>query len=166
MRALVVLAIALVAGGCRLSADVEVQSASCENTPNSVCTEQVRVAANAAGAPVADVIVTCNRDVPCTRAHGSGTTTVRRPDGTQVTRAWTYIGDPGPDPVPACVGIPDDVCRREVNGAMGDVPVDKRLVQITVTCTDERCDTNAGHIRIDYVFGDGSKDSVQSGWSP
>ena len=161
--ALVLAILAASTVACARGGDVLVPSSSCENVPGSVCTDQVQAAANTVGGAVKDVVVVCTAPA-CTRAGGSGTATVIRPDGTQVTLPWRYLGDPGPQPVPACIGLAAGVCQAELNSVIGDVPIEKRIVRITVTCTDDRCDEAAGHIRIDYGFSDGSKDSVSSGW--
>ena len=86
-----------------------------------------------------------------------------RPDGTQVMRPWSYVGDPGPPPVPVCRGVPVEICRREVNSIIGDVPITKHLVGITATCTT-RCDATSGRLLVEYRYGDGSTDQVTSEW--
>jgi hypothetical protein len=164
----VALAVSIFVGGlsgCATTQDVPFDGGSCENVPSSACNEQMQAAANSAGGAVTDVAVVCTAPA-CTRAGGSGTATVTRRDGTRVTLPWAYVGDPGPQPVPACNGLPADVCRRELASVIGEVPVDKRIVRITVTCTDKVCDTNEGHIQIDYAFADGSRYTGASGWGP
>jgi hypothetical protein len=109
-----VLLIAMVAGalwGCGLlpgvpigaQGDVPFPGGSCENVPSAVCDEQMQAAANAAGGHVRDVAVRCTG--ACTRASGAGMSTVTMADGSQITRSWTYVGDPAPIPIPVCIGI-------------------------------------------------------------
>jgi len=153
-----------VAAGCSLTGDVSFGSGSCEDVPSGVCNAQMQAAANAVGGQVTDVAIRCAPGIACTRAHGSGTATVTRADGTKVTRAWSYVGDPGPPPVPACNGIAVDLCQREVNSLIDDVSITKHLVGITVTCQGH-CDEGAGTIQVEYRFGDGSRETTTSGWS-
>ena len=161
---------ALVAAGsaaCGLTAggrvgDVQVTgSATCGNVPSNVCDEQMKVAVNAAGPPIESVDVICTGE--CTRAGGAGTTTIRRPDGSQVVRAWTYVGDPGPVPVPVCVGMALDVCQFQVNGDVGSVTVAKHLVGIKATCQGT-CDRSSGTMVIQYTFADGTTESTTTSW--
>lgn len=167
MRRLVLVLAILVASaaGCTATADVQWKSASCDDIPSSFCNDEIQSAANAAGAPVEDVDIVCTA-WPCTRARGTGTTTVTRPDGSTVMRPWTYVGDPGPQPVPQCIAVPDDICRAQVRDNIGDVPIHQHVTGIRVACTSGPCDATSGDARIDYTFGDGSTQTVTTEWEP
>jgi hypothetical protein len=155
-------AIVASATACTANGDVQVSSAECVNVPSSVCDTQVRLAANAAGGQVAGVSVACRIDA-CTRAHGAGDAIVTRADGTHLTRSWSYVGDDGPVPVPVCIGIAEALCQREVNGSILEVPVEKRLTGVTVTCKGA-CDATSGAVEIVFESADGTKTTLSSGW--
>lgn len=156
---------AAVAAGCGLGAGAPViPSTGCANVPAAVCDEQAqRVTAGLSG--IESVEIDCGGAAPCTRAGGSGLAEIRFSDGRKLTRAWSYVGDVGPAPVVACVGVPRAPCQSAADGEIDDISPSKHVAAVMVTCTSAQCTAAAGSVTVHIVFGDGSSEDHGSAWS-
>src|SRR5690349_1139943 len=142
----------------------QVNSITCGGVPSGACDEQVqRVTAGVTG--VSDVDIECALAPPCTRAKGAGTAVIKLANGQQVTRAWSYVGDPGPLPAPICVGLARDVCTSQMQQQVDAIPPSKHIVGVTVTCTKDPCADASGEAEIKVLLGDGSVQTSGSSWS-
>jgi hypothetical protein len=160
------LALILVAGclaGCSIGQRAAgPQSASCGNIPSGACDEQLeRLGQRHPGAVQIDV--ECG-PAPCTRAFGAGSATITQADGTRVTEAFTYAGDPAPVPVPICAGTAPDVCRSIAETVVENLPPAKRVAGIAIRCRVGPCDESKGDVEVTITLGDGSREVSGYGW--
>jgi hypothetical protein len=159
----VVLAVAIVAAGCAVTRSGG-WSSSCENIPVAACDEQMaRVTAGLTD--VAQVDMKCAGPAACTRAGGHGLAMIRFANGNEITRAWSYAGDPAPLPEPVCVGVPLEECASTMTSEAEAISPSKRVVKVTVTCTSGSCGPAAGEVKVEIVLGDGSVVETNTGWS-
>jgi hypothetical protein len=137
-------------------------SSSCAMISGGACTEQAAlVAARHPGATNVDL--TCTVPV-CDRRGGSGTAVVTLADGSTVRDLFAYVGDPGPMPVPTCIGLAPDVCRRVAESRVNDVWPSKRVVAVAVRCAAAQCVANKGEAEVTVTLGDGSTEEGGFGW--
>ena len=138
------------------------QAASCGNIPTGACEEQLeQVGLRHPGAVRIDI--ECG-PVPCTRASGAGTATITRADGTTVREPWAYAGDPGPMPVPVCIGSAPESCRAIGERVLEDVRPSKHVVGIAIRCRVARCDENKGDAEITMTLADGTSEVTGHAW--
>lgn len=159
-------AAAILSAGCMLapgSGPGGLSGWDCTNIPGGACQEEAqRLAVAHPGATA--ISLTCG--VPqCIRAGGAGSAVITLGNGAQVTEAWSYTGDPGPLPNPACMGIPIALCRRQATTSAEDQPFSKRIVAIAIRCTAAACTEQAGEAAVTFSFADGSQSSVGTGWN-
>jgi len=155
--------LAMLLGGCAApAAGSHPQEIDCGGVPDGACTEQADRLAQQAGGSARTVSLTC-RLAACTRAAGAGTATITRADGSSVVLAWSYSGDPGPQPVPVCVGLAHDVCLARVAENIGNVSPTRHIVAIDVTCTTH-CDDAGGDATLVFRAADGNTDQMTTSW--
>ena len=138
------------------------QAASCGNIPTGACEEQLDQLRLRHPRAV-QIDVECG-PAPCTRASGAGRATMTQADGTTVTEAWTYVGDPGPMPVPVCDGTAHGSCQAIGESVLEDVRPSKRVVGIGIRCRVARCDESIGDAEITITLADGSSEVTGYGW--
>jgi hypothetical protein len=132
--------------------------------PSAACDEQfLQVVAGLSG--IDSVEVVCGDAAPCTRAGGSGRAEIRFANGQKVSRPWSYVGDPGPPPVVACVGIAAGPCNLAMASESDFVSPSKHIATGTVTCTSARCTDQEGSVTVHIVLGDGSVEDRNSSWT-
>jgi hypothetical protein len=139
-------------------------SSSCENVPSGACDEQI-ASLTAGLANVSDVSIRCAPAPPCTRARGAGFAEIRLANGQKISRAWSYIGDPAPLPLPACEGLALALCQSTANTEIDAIPPKTHIAGVTVTCTSATCTEADGEAKVRIVLGDGSIHESTSGWS-
>ena len=138
------------------------QSASCGDIPSGACDEQLaRLGQRHPGAVQIDV--ECG-PAPCTRAFGAGTARITQADGTTVTEAFTYAGDPGPVPVPICAGIAPDSCQSIAEAVVENLPPAKRVAGIAIRCRVGPCDERKGDAEVTITLADGTSQVTGYAW--
>ena len=135
---------------------------SCSEMPGGACQEQMDAAA-ARHPDATQLDLACKAPV-CNRAGGAGTVVVTLRNGARVTEAFAYTGDAGPIPLPACTGMPADVCRRVSASTVDALPPSKRIRSITIACTTLPCTRERGETQVDVQFADGTAFTTNSGW--
>ncbi|HYO44185.1 MAG TPA: hypothetical protein VES19_13380 [Candidatus Limnocylindrales bacterium] len=139
-----------------------VASSSCAVINGGACIEQTeRIAARHPGATNVDL--TCTAPV-CDRRGGSGTAVVTLANGTTVNDVFAYVGDPGPIPIPTCIGLAPVVCLSVAESRVNDLPPSKRVVAIEVRCTLASCVADGGDTQVSVTMADGTKDEGGFGW--
>lgn len=137
-------------------------SGSCGDINGGACSDQLEsVGARHPGATSIDIMCTA---AVCDRKGGSGTAVVTMPNGAIVKDTFSYVGDPAPLPAPVCTGIPLDVCRQQVDGAVDSVSPSKHIVAITVRCSVPSCTAAKGAADISITLGDGSTQQSNARW--
>jgi hypothetical protein len=148
---------------CSVFGGSQLNSWSCGDVPQGACEDQARQIA--AGLPgITDLEIECTV-LPCTRAGGAGTAHMTLANGQRVTRAWSYVGDPGPAPAPVCIGLQPSTCKTQADGWVDSISPSKHVVSVTVTCTKAPCTDASGEVDIKVLLGDGSLDTTSSGWN-
>jgi hypothetical protein len=138
------------------------QSASCGDLPSGACDEQLeKLGLRHPGAVQIDI--ECG-PAPCTRAFGAGTARITRADGTSVTEAWNYAGDPAPMPVPLCPGVAPDSCQAIGESVLQDVRPSKRVVGIVIQCRVGPCDERKGDAEVTITLADGTSQTTGYAW--
>lgn len=153
---------------------------TCVDVPEEVCEGQAAAAEDALPPihpPIAGFEVRCTA-VSCTADSGEGETIVRFTDGSSTTlTGWGYatpVGTPpeGPpatrDPsVPVtCVGMPDVVCdeRADEVWTFDEIlDADSPVASITIRCTSQSCDPDAGDGTTLVRLADGTTREI--GWN-
>ena len=138
------------------------QSVNCGNIPTGACDEQVeRLGQRHPGAVQIDV--ECG-PAPCTRASGAGRARITRADGTTVTEAWTYAGDPGPMPVPICAGTAPGSCQSIADSVVENLRPSKRVAGIAIRCRVGPCDERKGDAEVTITLADGTNEITGYAW--
>ena len=150
-------------GACGVFGGSQVNSWSCGDVPQGACEEQARQAAVGLSG-ITDLEIECAA-VPCTRAGGRGVAHITLASGQTVTRAWSYVGDPGPVPAAVCIGLPASTCQTQADGQVDTISPSKHVVSVTVTCTKAPCTDANGEADIKVLLGDGTSDSTSSSWN-
>ena len=138
------------------------QSASCGNIPSGACDEQLeRLGQRHPGAVQIDV--ECG-PAPCTRAFGSGKATMTQADGTTVTEAFAYAGDPGPMPVPICAGTAPGSCQAIAESVVENIRPSKQVAGIAIRCRVGPCDASKGDVEVTITLADGTSEVTGYAW--
>ena len=136
---------------------------SCAGIASGACTEEVaRLAAQVRG-QVTSIDLTC-RVATCDRKAGSGDGVITYADGRTEQRAWSYVGDPAPIPVPTCIGLAQDVCQLQADAVVDDAAPSRRIIGVSITCHGT-CTKDSGEVATVVTFGDGTQDTSGRGWS-
>jgi hypothetical protein len=135
---------------------------SCSELPGGACQEQMDLAARRHPDAV-ELDLACTAP-SCTRAGGAGTVVVTLRNGSKLTEAFTYVGDPAPMPAPTCTGLPADVCRRVATSTVDELPPSKRIASIRITCTSGPCTRDRGETAVEVQYADGTGFQTHSGW--
>lgn len=136
--------------------------ASCSMMPGGACQEQINLAA-ARHPDAVQVDLACGVPV-CDRAGGAGSVVVTLADGTKVTETFSYMGNAGPIPAPACAGVAVDVCRRVANSTVDDLPPSKAIRSISIACTIAPCTRDRGETAVEVTYADGTQFQTNTGW--
>ncbi len=165
VRSVALLVMAAILAGCSIlsgSMTAPVGPGTCANMQEGACQEQIdRAAARHPGVTSVDVACTAPT---CDRKGGAGSVVVTMADGTTVEEAFTYTGDPNPLPVPACIGLANDVCRNIATTTVDGLPPSKAIRVIAIACTASSCTEDRGEVDVRIQFGDGSEFQGSQGW--
>ena len=137
-------------------------SATCGDIPSGACDEQVeRLGQRHPGAVQVDV--ECG-PAPCTRASGAGTATITRADGTTVTEAFAYTGDPGRVPVPICAGVAPGSCNSIAESVVENLRPSKHVAGVAIRCRVGPCDDTKGDVEVTITLADGTSEVSGYAW--
>ena len=101
---------------------------------------------------------------PCTRAFGAGTARITQADGTTVTEAFTYAGDPDPCRCRSVPGRAAGSCQSIADSVVENLRPSKRVVGIAIRCRVGPCDERKGDAEVTITLADGTSEVTGYAW--